>query len=205
MGHVELHKHKLVDFALGEWDFFGRAQYNLNGTTVDGKKEHQDGAWQRIGDYWKAIGGPYANLTGKDTGTPWSAAFISFCMRQAGAGSKFDYSAGHATYINAAIRAANAGNANAAFRAFKKSDHALQPGDLVGYWRGTTPISIDNALNIGWYQSHTDLVVEVGDKFVYVVGGNVGHSVTRKQLRTNASGNLVDTGYKWFVVMKNQL
>jgi hypothetical protein len=196
---------RLVNFALGEWDFFERPQYNLNGTTKDGKKEHHDGAWQRIGDYWKKIGGAYVNLTGKDRGTPWSAAFISYCMDKAGADNKFEYSAGHSRYINAAIRAANANNKNAAFRAHRKADHVLKPGDLVGYWRGSTPISIDNALSIGSYQSHTDVVVEVGNKFVYVIGGNVGHSVTRKQLRTNDSGHLVDTGYKWFVVMENQL
>lgn len=195
----------LVQVALGEWDFFGRPQRNLDGTTVDGKKEYQDGAYQRIGDYWKIIGGAFANLTGKDRGTPWSAAFVSFCMEKAGAGPRFPNSAGHATYINAAIRAARDGDPAAGFVAHSKSDYIVKPGDLVGYWRGERKITLQNALSIGWYPSHTDIVVEVGDRFMYVIGGNVGHSVTRKQLRASVEGKLTDTRFPWFVVIENRI
>ena len=195
---------KLVQVAKAEWEFFGYSQYNLDGTTVDGKKEHHDGAWQRIGDYWRLLGGGYKNLTGKDRGDPWSAAFVSFCMHQADAGDKFKYSAGHATYINESIRARNKNDAEALYNAHKKSEYFLKIGDLVGYWRGKKKITIDNALSVGWYQSHTDIVIEIGDRFIYVLGGNVGHSVTRKQLRTNSAGKFVDTRYPWFVVMENQ-
>lgn len=196
----------LIRVATEEWDFFGRSAYNLNGTTVDGKKEYQDGAWQRIGTYWKNIGGAYANLTGKDRGYPWSAAFISFCVTEANAGpGKFKKSASHSTYINDAIRAANNSDRSKAFYAHRKSQYTLKPGDLVAYWRGDTPISIENALSKGYYQSHCDIVVDVKQSSVYVIGGNVGHSVTRKELRVNSRGHLTDTGYKWFVVLENLL
>lgn len=195
----------LVSAAESEWAFFGSPIWKLNGKTVDGKKEYQDGAWQRIGDYWSPLGGPYANLTGKDRGYPWSAAFISHCIRGAGAGNKFQYSAGHSVYINSSIKAKNSGLDGAPFWGWKKSERPVERGDLIGYWRGDTQISVDNALSVGWYQSHTDIVVEVGDKYAYVIGGNVGNSVTKKQVKLNGAGVLIDTRYPWFVVMQNRL
>ena len=199
---------KLVDFANDEWDFFGRQEWRLDGTVRDGKKEYQDGAWQRVGDYWRFIGQTYpsyANLTGKDRGYPWSAAFISYCMSDAGAGTKFPYSPGHATYINKAISNAKNGTANAAIVGHKPTGYTLKPGDLIGYWRGDVAVTYDKALQIGWYTSHTDVVVEVGNKWAKSIGGNVGHSVTKREVRLSAGGNLTDTSENWFVVIENKL
>lgn len=194
----------LVDKALSEWEFFGRGLIRLNGTEIEGIKEYKDGAWQRIGDYWQFIGGSYKNLTGKDRGYPWSAAFISFCMNEAGAGKKFKYSAGHATYINESIKARNAKDKNALYMAKHKKEVALKAGDLIGYWRGDKKITIENALKTGWYKSHTDIVVEVKKNFALVVGGNVDHSVTIKEVRVNSNGQLTDIHKNWFVVMSLQ-
>lgn len=196
---------KLVDVAMDEWRFFGSPYWNIDGTTQDGKKEQEDGARQRIGDYWRPLGGPYANLNGSDHGYPWSAAFISFCMRTAGAGKRFSYSPAHATYINASIRAAAASSKTAAFYGLEPSSQPVSKGDLIGYWRGNTKITVKTALQTGWYQSHTDIVTEVGKGFAYVIGGNVGHSVTRKQVKLNTAGILTDERYSWFVLMSNRL
>lgn len=199
---------KLIAIATDEWEFFGRQEWRLNGTATDGKKEYQDGAWQRVGDYWSFIAKShpsFKNLTGKDRGFPWSAAFISFCFDAAGAGNKFPYSPGHATYINKAIGNAKNGAANAAIVGHKLANYVLKPGDLIGYWRGGTAVTFDNALQIGWYQSHTDIVVEVGNKVARSIGGNVGHSVTKREVKLNAAGNLTDASENWFVVVENNL
>lgn len=175
---------------------------------TDGKKECQDGAWQRVGDYWSFIGEShpsYKNLDGKDRGYPWSAAFISYCFDEAGAGTKFPYSPGHATYINKAISNARNNVANAPIVGHKLANHALKPGDLIGYWRGGTEVTFDKALQIGWYQSHTDIVVDVDNRVARSIGGNVGHSVTRREVKLNAAGNLTDTSENWFVVVENRL
>lgn len=42
-------------------------------------------------------------------GHPWSAVFISWVMRQAGAGSAFAYSTAHREYVGAAKRNAESG------------------------------------------------------------------------------------------------
>jgi hypothetical protein len=159
----------LVDFCKEEWQFFKRGEINLNGTCRDGLKEYEDGAWQRIADYWKFIGGPFKNLTGKDRGVPWSAAFISFCFKEAGAGKRFPYSSGHATYINEAIRN-NSTTGKRHICAHDLKGKSLEVGDLIGYWRGSTKITLKNALKIGWYQSHTDIVIEIGDGYAYAIG-----------------------------------
>ncbi|MDZ3833439.1 MAG: DUF2272 domain-containing protein [Sphingopyxis sp.] len=193
----------LADVCLREWEFFRRSSINLDGTSTVGLREYDPGGWQRVADYWKFIGGAYANLTGLDRGTPWSAAFISWAMNAAGAGDKFPYSAGHATYINRAIK--NAGISSAALIGHRLGEYAPKVGDLVGYWRGGKPISFDNAPKIGWYESHTDIVVEVGNGFVHCIGGNVLHSVTKRAVRTNASGIVTDRKQNWFVVIENRI
>jgi hypothetical protein len=195
---------KLLDVALDEWGFFGGGQINLNGTVVDGKKEYHDGAWQRVADYWRFIGGAYQNLTGKDRGYPWSAAFVSFCMHEAGASNRFPYSAGHARYLNKAIE--NAANGNSGPIVGRRlSEYPLKPGDLIGYWRGETKVTFDTARQIGWYESHSDIVVEVANGHAYSIGGNVSHSVTRRQVRLNGEGKLTDKSENWFVVVQNNM
>ncbi|GLK78550.1 DUF2272 domain-containing protein [Methylopila turkensis] len=196
---------ELIAFCLEEWAFFRKGEIKLNGTTVAGRKEYEDGAYERVADYWKEIGGPYKNLTGKDRGYAWSAAFISYAFKIVGAGDKFPYSAGHSKYINKAISNAANGALDAPIVGHKLNSYSLKPGDLIGYWRGGEVISYENARRIGWYESHTDIVVAIDDKFAYAIGGNVNHSVTRRQVRTNARGQLTDRSQNWFVVIQNNL
>jgi len=195
----------LVQVCEKEWQFFGFSRKNLNGTSVVGKREYEDGAWQRIGDYWKFIGGAYKNLTGKDRGTAWSAAFISWCMNAAGAGNRFPYSASHATYINAAIANAISGKTSAPLIGQRLKGYKLKVGDLIGYWRGDKQISFDNALKSDWYQSHTDVIVEVSADIAYSIGGNVMHSVTKREVKLGAGGDLIDRSENWFVAVQNKL
>ena len=200
---------KLIAAAKDEWEFFNFSRRNLDGTTELGRKEYEDGVYMRVNEYWKVVHDTYkpkyGHLTGKDRGWAWSAAFICFCMQEAQATtSEFDYSSWHGRYINTAIRAADNNDTQAIYRAHKKGDYTLKQGDMVAYWRGPQRITMENARRIGWYQSHCDIVTEVGDKFVKVIGGNVYHSVTEKALRTNDKGELTDTSEKWFTVLECQ-
>ena len=196
----------LIEFCIDEWNFFGAAEINLNNTIVDDgiKKEYQDGPRQRIADYWKFIGGAYKNLNGADRGTPWSAAFISFAFHEANAGNKFPYSAGHARYINHAIKNTKNG-INSPLMGRKLKGYSIKAGDLIGFWRGDKRITFENANRIGWYHSHTEIVIEVKNNYAYTIGGNVLHSVTRRQVRLNSQGHLVDRKKNWFVAIENNL
>ena len=196
---------KLLEVCDAEWEFFGNSVIRLDGTSRVGKREYDDGAWQRIGDYWQFIGGGYQHLTGKDRGTPWSAAFISWCMNQAGAGSRFPYSSGHARYINQAIKNARNGVGDAHIVGHPLKGYTLKAGDLIGYWRGDTRITFDNANRIGWYQSHTDIVVEIMQGVAYTIGGNVMHSVTKRAVKLGSNGDLIDKRENWFVAIENTM
>ena len=81
-----------------EWNFFGNQEIDINGKLIRrGRTETDEGFWQRVGMYW--MDGTGKNLTGKNDDYPWSAAFISFVLRKAGAGDRFRYSAQHSVYI----------------------------------------------------------------------------------------------------------
>lgn len=195
---------KLVETCGAEWDFFQRSRINLDGTSAVGLREYEDGAWQRVGDYWTFIGGAYKNLTGRDRGTAWSAAFISWCMYKSEAGSQFPYSPGHSHYINAAIRSAQKDEGGPLI-GHRLGSYAPKVGDLIGYWRGDRVITFDNARQVGWYESHTDIVVAIEDGSLYSIGGNVLHSVTRRAVKLNAKGHVIDKKQNWFVVIENRI
>ncbi len=112
----------VVAIALREWRLFGAPvddapPGSYRPATPEDKPERQQGLWQRVGEYWwlaMNAGDPDAGWTGKhdangvvfpanEDGTyAWSAAFVSYVMRIAGAGSRFPYSASHSDYIDIA-------------------------------------------------------------------------------------------------------
>ena len=117
-----LSRDAVVAVALREWRLFGSpVDDNPPGSyqpaTPEDKPERQQGLWQRVGEYWWLAmngGGREAAWTGKhdadgivfpaneDGNYAWSAAFVSYVMRIAGAGAQFPYSASHSDYINLA-------------------------------------------------------------------------------------------------------
>lgn len=186
-----------------EWDFFGNSKIHLDGTSQIGRSEYDEGAWQRVGHYWQSLGTSYAHLTGKDRGWAWSAAFVSFCMKNAGAGRLFPYSASHSRYINYAI--AQSSNPESPLIAHRIAEYVPRVGDLIGRWRGIQVVTFDNAVSLGNYESHTDIVVATKPGVIEVIGGNVLHSVTRQELMSDSEGHLSDKRQAWFVVIENRL
>lgn len=190
---------KMVETARAEWEFFGRQTMQDGVVTHVGHREADAGYCDRVGVYWESVNRP---LTGEDTSEPWSAAFMSWVMRQAGLGDRFTYSEWHAHYIRRAIRARRNRAENEVFWAYRLSERAPRVGDLVCYAR-QDDIDFDRQKEV--YKSHTDLVVEVRPGEIDVIGGNVQDSVTKKTLRTDAKGHLIDRHQRWFAVMVNRL
>src|SRR5215469_17983924 len=107
-----------VQIALGEWRAF-RQPVKYPGTELPEDAEREEGLWQRVGLYWWIGLDPSQRESGwtgihdengavfaaaQDGNYAWSAAFISYVMRLAGAGSGFPYSGTHADYIVPAAR-----------------------------------------------------------------------------------------------------
>lgn len=127
--------------------------------------------------------------------SPWSGAFISFVMHEAGLSDQaFHFSGAHAVYIGGALRE----TPGYAFRACDIRRTAPRVGDLICYSRGRPVLDtfadwqaladrIDNRT-----KSHCDVVVSVDRRALKIesIGGNVLQAVTRRQLMVNEAGLL---------------
>ena len=217
----------VVAVALREWRLFG-------GTIVDPqgepsrtiKPEREPGLWQRVGEYWWLglnAGSVESGWTGRHDGTgavfpaeddgdyAWSAAFISYVMRIAGAGLRFPYSADHADYINAARRVSLGQSHDWLVSAERVEDYAPLPGDLICFGRGAARgLRFTDLPTPGLFTSHCDIVVDTSvPGRIAVIGGNVQDSVTMNYVPVTADGKLaapegvvMDTRFPWMTVLR---
>jgi hypothetical protein len=121
---------------------------------------------------------------------PWSAVFVSYVMRRAGAGPAFAYSALHQAYIRAARENRLRRNTANPFWAFRATEVAPGVGDLVCAARSGSGATYDNVGDPQLRATHCDVVTEVLPGRIRVVGGNVRQSVGEKLLRTLPDGRL---------------
>ncbi len=206
-----------VAIALREWRAFN-SPVNDDPPGRDMPREdrldHQPGLWQRVGDYWwfgQDAGSKESGWTSRynEYGTPyegdapaWSAAFVSYVMRAAGAGDRFTYSPLHADYINAAAQGVGA------LRAERPEAYAPQPGDLICIGRAAARNLRFEDLPTSRFLGHCDIVTGARAGELSVVGGNVSAGVTMKHVPTTPDGLLAGPGgvldgrYNWFVVLR---
>jgi hypothetical protein len=215
----------VVAIAQREWRLFGGPIDDDPPDTrppppPDFKPEREEGLWQRVGEYWwigQDPGEREVAWTGKhnedgvvfdpalDGNFAWSAAFISYVMRLAGAGADFPYSPNHATYINAA-----ASGTSPILRAYAPQSYAPAQGDLICLGRGKSAVlTFANLPTLDLFPAHCDIVTAVTAAELTVIGGNVDDAVTLKHiplgpggLLSGPDGKIVDTRYPWMVVIK---
>lgn len=172
----------------------------------------QERAWQRVVRYWRdsgllgAIGhrrgatdcqygaatGPAADACrGFVVDTPWSAAFVSWVMRQANVPG-FRGSSRHFTYVQAAYQQP----ASNAFDVLDVAKAKPAVGDLICYARQPGRVFGHEGLlptlrNGGPLDMHCDIIVAVNpdnDSTAYAIGGNVQQGVTMRLLPLNRNG-----------------
>jgi hypothetical protein len=124
------------------------------------------------------------------TAYPWSAIFVSYVMRTAGAGSAFRYSTAHQTYIRAARRNRLRRDTANPFWAFRAVEVAPQVGDLACRSRGNSGATYDNIGDPQTRATHCDVVTEVRPGRIRAVGGNLGQTAGERWLRTLPDGRL---------------
>ncbi len=125
---------------------------------------------------------------------PWSAVFMSYVMRRAGAGPAFTYSALHQTYIRAARENRLRRNTASPFWAFRATEVAPGVGDVVCAARSGSGATYDNIGDPQVRATHCDVVTEVRPGRIRVVGGNVSQAVGEKLLHTLPDGRLSVVG-----------
>lgn len=217
----------VVAIALREWRLFGQnvADADPDASRVT-KPEREEGLWQRVGEYWWTglnQGSAESAWTGKHDGHgvtfapdidgdyAWSAAFVSYVMRIAGAGARFPYSADHADYINAARRASLGQTKAWLVTAERVQDYAPRQGDLVCFGRGTAMgLRYEDLPTPQLFTSHCDIVVDTMiPGRIAVIGGNIEDSVTMNYVPVGEDGKLatpngmvLDTRFPWMAVLR---
>ncbi|HKM63911.1 MAG TPA: DUF2272 domain-containing protein [Acidisphaera sp.] len=225
-----LRREAVVAIALREWRLFGQPVDDEPPDTrppplPQDKPERQEGYWQRVAEYWWTGLDPNekeAAWTGKhdewgavfpadqDGYYAWSAAFVSYVMRIAGAGDGFPYSKNHATYINIAKQMADGTTTGYVIRAQRPSAYAPQLGDLICTGRGPSAnLKYDDLPTSASFPAHCDIVVKIDPGQLSVLGGNVDDAVTMKHIPVTPQGMLatpdgtvLDTRYPWMVVLQ---
>ncbi|TPM03530.1 MULTISPECIES: DUF2272 domain-containing protein [unclassified Mesorhizobium] len=189
-----------------EWEFFGRQEYDIGGSIVRiGNKEGQQPYSNRIGTYWLE-GTSTHGIDGQTFEMPWSAAFVSWVMKTAGAGDRFRYSTQHSVYISQAIRDCLSRRDAAGFWAQRLNEYRPKIGDIV-CWSREAGVDYDNQKG-GNYKGHSDVIVSIGDGIAWIIGGNVGNSVTKRPLALSDNGLLravAAGGEQLFAVMEERI
>jgi len=151
------------------------------------------------------IGGAFVSCTSNNH--PWSAVFVSWCVKEAGAtASEFKFSKQHSVFVNKAIQ--NAINGVGVFQGMKISVHAPNVGDIIQRNRGGATFDFDHARRSSNYPSHSVIVVEVGrdeeGRFAFCIGGNENDSVRSSVVRLTPQGFVLQRGRNPFIcVIKN--
>lgn len=223
----------VVAIAMREWRLFGSPvndddpEQRPEPQTAAVKPERAPGLWQRVGEYWWIGMDPEMNevsWTGKHDGNgqltdfvhdgnyAWSAAFISYVMRVAGANSRFPYSPNHSTYINAA-----ASGQSAVLRARNPAHYAPKAGDLicVGRGRAKTTVQFSSLPTSYGFPAHCGYVVATGQSGqpfghqLSIVGGNIDDAVALTHVPTDTQGKIsapsgksYDSRYPWCAVLE---
>ena len=224
MGVTDLDR-QAARIALQEWWFFGSQYVDGDRTDLpvrqadDGHevrgREDAGGFKQRVWTYFKHGVYPDSDRWKPVRGLAWSAAFVSFCMRNAGAGRRFPYSVGHHDYVTAAMRNRIAGSLDDRMVAYDRAEIAPRVGDLV--WFGARNETVDATnwtfadlknhiqQNGPFVSSHCDLVVQVdlAGRAILVIGGNVIDTVLRMKIPIGADGKLVSRRYP--VILRNNI
>lgn len=148
-------------------------------------------------DYWVSGTGSGREEPNWWTRVAWSAAFISWVMKKAGAGNAFKYSGAHAVYVKAAKENRIANNNNP-FKAYRVSEMAPRVGDLVCKARSDSGATYDN---IGpGMATHCDIVTGAEANRLTTIGGNVSNSVSRTLVPIDSRGLIISP--KYFAVVR---
>lgn len=226
-------RQEAVAIALREWRLFNQPivdddpALRPEPTSPLLKEERMPGLWQRVGEYWwigMDEGMKEASYTGKhdsngvvfnfrnDGNYAWSAAFISYVMRIAGANERFPYSPNHATYINA-----SASGASPILKAQNPATYAPKLGDMICTGRGTSKgkITFSSLPTTYLFPSHCGIVVATNQngapfgREISIIGGNVEDAVALTHVPVDGNGFIAmsdgtsyDSRYPWCVVIQ---
>ena len=184
-------RQRVAQLAILEWVRWGEGTF----------KESEPAFLPVLEDYWCT--GVHEVPVGTEwwRAQPWSAVFISWIIRQAGAGNDFAYSKAHTDYVGEAKKNRLANNDNP-FKAYDIDEVAPRIGDLVCMERGDSGVTYEN-VDQGFRKSHCDIVTGITPRSLVTIGGNVCDSVWKTFVPINGSGLITKKGYYAVVQVGN--
>ncbi len=146
------------------------------------------------------IGGAFVSCT--SNAHPWSAVFVSWCVKEAGAtASEFRFSKRHSVFVHKAIQDARGGTG--VFHGLDISVHAPNVGDIIQHNRGNARFDFNHARTNSQYASHSIIVVATGQddvgRFALCIGGNEGDAIRRTKVRLTPQGFVQQRGRNPFI------
>lgn len=203
-------RNNVVDQALAEWRFFDRPTMQNRRMVKTGRTEADPAQWPRVLTYWREGTGKAslrdrADVTSSDH--PWSAAFISYVMKQAGAAEKFPAAVSHSGLIKEAIYNRQVAANNASIVGFRVTEHAPRVGDLLCAARGWAAgqVTYENAGGFVFFPSRCELVIRTDPGQISTIGGDLMDSVTLHQIKAVHGKVAPEEAKDYLVVLQTKL
>ncbi|MEH2529754.1 hypothetical protein V1277_003871 [Bradyrhizobium sp. AZCC 1588] len=188
---------KAAHIALTEMEMFARKA----GATI---VESREPLRSRVLEYFDLVGRP--DIT-DPSATPWSAAFISFVLKTAGASpTEFPISPNHSRYILAGLTNRVANRMNASIVYFDRNERAPRVGDLIGFSRTASVrnrADLERLLPDTFFPSHTNLVIDVSPGKIKAIGGNLSQTINVVNVRTDSQGRIDPSDQHFFLLQMN--
>jgi hypothetical protein len=157
----------------------------------------------QIKKYWTTLGFQFPGVQ-----TPWSAVFISFCVKTAGAtAADFKFAEAHSVFVHKAIE--NARNQTGVFQGFDISEQPIALGDILQNNRGSHRFDFAFAKAHDAYESHSAIVISMGHDalgpFAMTVGGNESDSIRMKRVNLDPDGTVKQRASSPFICLVKNL
>jgi hypothetical protein len=144
---------------------------------------------QQIKKYWEDLEFDFPGVS-----TPWSAVFVSYCIKTAGATkTEFQFAQAHSKFVHFAIQ--NAVNDTGIFKAFDFNAVTPELGDIIQNNRNGNKFNFQFAKEHRSYESHSAIVVEKGidanGHYALTIGGNESDSIRKKKVRLDKDMKII--------------
>ena len=149
-------------------------------------RENQPPLSTQIKTYWTGLGLKFPGVS-----TAWSAVFVSWCVKEAGATKlQFNFASQHSQFVHTSIR--NARQGLGSFHGHPIDQYRPKLGDIVQNNRAGNEFDFVHASTHKSYPSHSAVVYEVGvdnkGRYLRTIGGNEADSVGMKEVRLDSEG-----------------
>lgn len=144
---------------------------------------------KQIRKYWLELNEPFESVE-----IPWSAVFVSWCVKKAGASdAEFLFSTAHSKFVYFAIQ--NTVKGTGVFRARNITEYQPKIGDIIHNNRSGNAFDFAYAQAHKSYESHSAIVIETGEddqgRYLITVGGNEGDAIRQKEIRLDHNGYII--------------